>query len=203
MKQIIETRKTPRSPGDIRYQGVNHLAMATGDMEKTIHFYRDLLGFRLTAAIGEPGYRHYFFSIDGVNGIAFFEWPGVQPLPRKPHGQPVRGPWGFDHVAFGVATEEDLWAVKDRLAAAGFEVSEVIDHGTIHSIYTYDPNHIPLEFSLDVRKNPQRLVVGDPRPTPSVLEGPDPVPGRWPEVTEPTPREKRIVLPGIGSDIRD
>jgi len=39
----------------IRYNGVNHLAMATGDMDGTIRFWRDLLGFRLVAGLGAPG----------------------------------------------------------------------------------------------------------------------------------------------------
>ncbi len=31
------------------YTGINHLAMATGDMDVTIRFWRDLLGMRLVA----------------------------------------------------------------------------------------------------------------------------------------------------------
>ena len=55
------------------FNGVNHLAMATGDMDKTIRFWRDLLGMRLVAGLGEPGYRHYFFEISKDDLIAFFE----------------------------------------------------------------------------------------------------------------------------------
>lgn len=49
----------------IKFHGINHLAMATGDMDKTIRFWRDLLGMRLVAGLGETGYRHYFFEIRG------------------------------------------------------------------------------------------------------------------------------------------
>lgn len=45
----------------VKFNGVNHLAMATGDMDRTIRFWRDLLGMRLVAGLGQPGYRHYFF----------------------------------------------------------------------------------------------------------------------------------------------
>jgi len=69
---------------------------------------------------------------------------------KKDHGRPVRGPFIFDHVSFGVETEEELWELKDKLKAAGFEVSDVIDHGFIHSIYSFDPNGIPIEFSVNV-----------------------------------------------------
>ena len=43
-----------------KYTGINHLAMVTGDMDKTIGFWRDLLGMRLVAGLGRPGYRHIF-----------------------------------------------------------------------------------------------------------------------------------------------
>src|SRR6266508_3822144 len=92
----------------VRYTGVHHIALATNHMEKTIRFYRDLLGFKLSAAMGEPGFRHYFFSIDGTNSIAFFEWQDVEDVPRKPHGAPVTGPFNFDHLAFGVTGADDL-----------------------------------------------------------------------------------------------
>jgi len=45
-----------------KFNGVNHLAMATRDMDKTIRFWRDLLGMRLVAGLGQPGYRQYFFQ---------------------------------------------------------------------------------------------------------------------------------------------
>ena len=134
----------------IRFNGVNHLAMATGDTDKTIRFWRDLLGMRLVAGLSQPGYRHYFFQISDSDLIAFFEWPGVEPVSKKEHGRPVNGPFILDHVSFGVDTENNLWELKDRLEAAGFHVSDMINHGFIHSSYAHDPNGIPIEFSHNV-----------------------------------------------------
>lgn len=184
------------------YNGINHLAMATGKMDETIKFWRDLLGMRLVAGLGKPGYRHYFFEISENDMIAFFEWDGVEPLEEKDHGRPVKGPFGFDHVSIGVKTEDDLWELKEKLAAAGFMPSEVIDHGFIWSIYTFDPNNIPVEFSVavqgkDVRRNPQMI---DREPTELALEGPDPVPGRWPEPKKEAMFEERTIYPGAGSE---
>ena len=93
----------------MHYTGINHLAMATGDMDGTIRFWRDLLGLRLVAGLGRPGYRHYFFEISDVDMIAFFEWDGVRPIPEKDHGVPVKGPYAFDHVAIGVRDRNDLF----------------------------------------------------------------------------------------------
>ncbi|MDD5711809.1 MAG: VOC family protein [Smithellaceae bacterium] len=187
----------------ISYNGVNHLAMATGDMDRTIRFWRDLLGMRLVAGLGQPGYRHYFFQISEEDLIAFFEWPGVLPEREKEHGRPVAGPFIFDHVSFGVESEDDLWELRDKLAAAGFYASDIIDHGFIHSLYSYDPNGIPIEFShnvadIDIRKHPQ---MRDRSPSEVTKEGAEPQPGIWPAVAKPTPVAKRVVYPGAGSEL--
>jgi len=172
-------------------------------MDATIRFWRDLLGMRLVAGLGQKGYRHYFFEISDEDLLAFFEWPGVEQVPRKEHGAPVYGPFIFDHVSFGVATEDDLWELKDRLDAAGFRVSDMIDHGFIHSIYAHDPNGIPIEFShavegVDIRREPQ---MGDREPTRAAREGPEARAGVWPEVKRPTPASERVVYPGAGSEL--
>jgi catechol 2,3-dioxygenase-like lactoylglutathione lyase family enzyme len=186
-----------------KFNGVNHLAMATGDMDKTIRFWRDLLGMRLVAGLGQPGYRHYFFQISETDLIAFFEWTGIEPVVRKEHGSPVNGPFIFDHVSFGVETEDDLWQLKDKLDAAGFPVSDVVDHGFIHSIYAHDPNGIAIEFShnveaVDIRKEPQLI---DKAPSRITLEGVEAQDKIWPQVTTPTAQSKRIIYPGAGSEL--
>jgi len=187
----------------MHYNGINHLAMATGDIDKTIRFWRDLLGMRLVAGLGRKGYRHYFFQVSDNDLIAFFEWPGVEPVADKEHGRPVRGPFIFDHVSFGVDEEDDLWELKDKLEAAGFEVSDVIDHGFIHSIYAHDPNGIPIEFShnvegIDIRKEPK---MRDESASGITREGAEPNQSVWPEMVHSTPLAERVVYPGAGSEL--
>jgi catechol 2,3-dioxygenase-like lactoylglutathione lyase family enzyme len=158
---------------------------------------------RLVAGLGRPGYRHYFFEISESDMIAFFEWSGVEPIAEKDHGAPVKGPFAFDHVSFGVATQEALWELKDKLDVAGFWISEVVDHGFIHSIYSFDPNGIPIEFSYstrgeEIRKNP---VMGDVDPSEVTREGSEPRSGVWPPVEKPTPPENRRIYPGAGTEL--
>lgn len=185
----------------IQYTGINHLAMVTHDMTATIHFWRDLLGMRLVAGLGRPGYRQYFFEICAEDMIAFFEWPDAQPIPEKDHGVPIKGPVAFDHVAIAVASDEELWKIKALLEAAGIWVSEVIDHGFIHSLYSFDPNNIPIEFSapvraVDLRRQPQ---MRDRSPLPAALEGPEPQSGHWPAGHASTPPEERCIYAGEGA----
>ncbi len=184
-----------------KFTGINHLAMVTGDMNKTIRFWRDLLGMRLVAGLGRPGYRHYFFEISKHDMIAFFEWDGIEKGELKDHGVPVTGHYTFDHVSIEVESDEDLWELKDTLEAAEFWVSEIIDHGFIHSIYSFDPNNIPIEFSapiekLDIRSSPR---MADKNPCQNALEGSEPQPGRWPPILYPTPKEQRTIYPGEGT----
>jgi len=187
----------------IKYKGIHHLSMATRDLEATVRFWRDLLEMRLVIGMGRPGYRHYFFEISPNNLISFFEWPHVEPVEEKDHGFPVKGPFIFDHVAFEVQKKEDLWTLRDRLEAAGFWVSEAIDHGFIHSVYSFDPNGIPIEFShsvarFNVRQNP---VMVDSSPHEAALEGPDPQRDRWPSVSQWSVSKERDLFPGEGEEL--
>ncbi len=181
---------------------INHLAFITGDMEKTIRFYRDLLGMELVAGIGHQGYRHYFFQF-GDNQVAFFEYDGAQPMRRKSHGEPTDKPLGFDHVSFTVANCEDLFRLKDKLEAAGFEPSGAVDHGTMWSIYFFDPNNIPLEASWPCVELLKAPAMDEVAPMDIVAEGSSPQPGVWPEVTDPTPPEAMTAHAGNGHTMRE
>ena len=161
----------------MRVRGFNHLAMVTNDMDKTVRFYRDILDMSLVAATGNrPGsypYRHYFFEVGPDTTIAFFEWPGMVEEFHKPAGQPVRGRVQFDHVSFDVESEDTLLELQARLEKAGIEVTDVVDHKFIHSIYFTDPNGIALEASVWITNPTGR----EPDySNPYVFQDPDPVP---------------------------
>lgn len=183
-----------------RYTGINHLAMVTPDMEATIRFWRDLLEMPLVAGMGRKGFRHYFFQITPNDQITFFEWDGVEPLPERDHGAPMRGPVAFDHLSLGVEDDRDLWLMKGRLETAGFWTSEVVDHGFIHSLYSFDPNGIPIEFSCkvpgeEIEKRPR---LTDRSATALARRGPWPDPALRPADPPPPPKAERRLYPGEG-----
>src|SRR5579864_4986382 len=158
------------------FSGINHLAMVTGDMDKTVRFYRDVLGCRLTATIGTDHFKHYFFEIGKGNTIAFFEWPGVEPgVPEKPAGMPAPGRQ-FDHMSFNVDSYDDLLALQKRLREKGVEVTRIVDHHFIHSIYFDDPNGIALEASVWLMDPENEVAYEDANPVPAVREQPMPGP---------------------------
>jgi catechol 2,3-dioxygenase-like lactoylglutathione lyase family enzyme len=156
----------------------------------------------LVAGIGHPGYRHYFFRC-GNTQVAFFEYAGAKSMELKSHGSPTTLPLGFDHVSFTVGSRADLFALKDRIEAAGFEVSDAVDHGIIWSIYFHDPNNIPLEVSWDMLKLVKTPAMDEVEPMEIVAEGAGPQPGIWPEVADPTPPERMTAHGGNGLTMRE
>jgi catechol 2,3-dioxygenase-like lactoylglutathione lyase family enzyme len=185
-----------------RITGIDHLAFITNDMVKTVRFYRDLLGMELNAGIGHDGYRHYFFRA-GNTQIAFFEYDGASDMERKFHGSPTTAPLGFDHLSVHVKSRADLFAVKDKLEAAGFEVDGAVDHGTIWSIYFFDPNNIPLEVSWATCEVIDPPAIHDSHPLEIAAEGAAPQPGHWPDVTNATSENDMRAWPGNGYQMRD
>jgi catechol 2,3-dioxygenase-like lactoylglutathione lyase family enzyme len=159
-----------------RWQGVNHLAMVTPDMDTTVRFYEGVLGMRLVATTMAGPMRHYFFEIAPGNTIAFFEVEGAETF-AKPAGVPPTFPMQFDHLSFDVPDEHALEQLRKRLLSAGSDVTPVVDHGFIRSVYFTDPNGIALEASwwvVDATGRPvdyeDPAVFGDPDPVPAVRE---------------------------------
>jgi catechol 2,3-dioxygenase-like lactoylglutathione lyase family enzyme len=122
-------------------RGLHHTALVSGDVERTVRFYQELLGFPLTELIENrdyPGSSHFFFDIGHDNLLAFFDFPG---LDLGPYAE-VLG--GLHHVAISV--EPSRWeAVVARLEAAG--VAHEVHSGV--SVYFRDPDGARIELIAD------------------------------------------------------
>lgn len=189
----------------VKWKGFSHIAYATNDIDKTIRFWRDLLGLKLIVCIGDQGEQQYFFEISQGQMIAFFHWENVEPVPYKRHGDPVSGEFIHDHISIGVSEMEDLWKLQNLLETADFPVSDVIDHGFLKSIYSYDPNGIPIEFSFqreDIELG-KELVSNTTKVCDAAKEGCHPIEGFWPEADLFENDEEKIVVPGEGSNLFD
>ncbi len=172
---MTDVRDTHEGP---RWRGINHLALITANMDATVRFYHGVLGARLVATIGTPQFRHYFFEIGPGNTVAFFEYTGVTVESfAKPAGIPDHRAPQFDHLSFNLPDENALLDLRDRLKSAECEITDVVDHGFIRSVYFTDPNGIALEAScwtLDVTGRPadygDERMFADPDPVPAVRE---------------------------------
>ena len=122
-------------------RGLHHTALISGDVERTIRFYQDVLGFPLSELIENRDYAgstHFFFDIGNGNLLAFFDFPG---LDVGPYAE-VLG--GLHHMAISVDPEK--WErLVGKLDAAGVE-HEV--HSGV-SVYFRDPDGARIELIAD------------------------------------------------------
>jgi len=130
--------KAERPPSSAR--GVHHTALLSSDVERTIRFCRDLLGFPLTELFENrdyPGSTHFFFDIGNGNALAYFDFPG---LDLGPYAE-VLG--GLHHLA--ISMEPAQWeAARARLEEAGVETLNIDT-----SLYFRDPDGARLEIISD------------------------------------------------------
>jgi len=121
-------------------RGVHHVALLSHDVERTIRFYQDLIGFPLTELFENrdyPGSTHFFFDIGHGNSLAFFDFPGLG------LGDYAEVLGGLHHLAISVP--QDQWdAAKARLEEAGVEL-----HRVQTSIYFNDPDGARIELIAD------------------------------------------------------
>ena len=122
-------------------RGLHHTALISSDVERTVLFYQDVLGFPLTELIENrdyPGSSHFFFDIGNGNLLAFFDFPG---LDVGPYAE-VLG--GLHHMAISV--DPDHWQeLVRRLEEAG--VAHEVHSGV--SVYFRDPDGARIELIAD------------------------------------------------------
>ncbi|MCK0092276.1 VOC family protein [Rhodococcus sp. F64268] len=122
-------------------RGLHHTAIVSGDVERTVVFYQELLEFPLVELIENrdyPGSSHFFFDIGNGNLLAFFDFPGLDIGPYRE----VLG--GLHHIA--ISMEPAKWThLRDKLTAAGIEVAE---HSEV-SLYFPGPDGERLELIAD------------------------------------------------------
>ena len=122
-------------------RGLHHTALISSDVERTVRFYQDVLGFPLTELIENrdyPGSSHFFFDIGNGNLIAFFDFPGLDV------GRYAEVLGGLHHMAISVAPVR--WReLEQRLTDVGVE-HEV--HSGV-SVYFRDPDGARIELIAD------------------------------------------------------
>jgi glyoxylase I family protein len=132
---------------------IHHVAYRCNDARETVAFYQSLLGMDFVLAIAEDRvpstgapdpYMHVFLDAGMGNVLAFFELPNSPPMGRDP-----ATPDWVQHIAFEVASLDELMQTKARLEVAGIDVLGPVDHGIFDSIYFHDPNGHRLELAVN------------------------------------------------------
>ena len=122
-------------------QGIHHLALICRDVEETIQFYQEFLGFPLVELVENRDYAgssHFFFDIGDRNLLGFFDVPGHE----HPAFSETIG--GVQHLAISISPEQ-YEAAKKKLDEAGVAYLGP-DRGVEESMYFRDPNGVGLEL---------------------------------------------------------
>ncbi|MFC5676004.1 VOC family protein [Aeromicrobium endophyticum] len=147
-------------------RGVDHAAFPTFDPVGTVRFYRDVLGFPVVHSIcaagwgpeKHPDFIHFFFDIGNGDRIAFFYYFGLEPLPGGRGDAYAQFDddvpeffLGSRHLALSVESEDSLNEYQRRLDDSEWATEMRVQHETIESIYTHDPNGYIVEITRALR----------------------------------------------------
>lgn len=144
----------------MQLQRIHHVAYRCHDARETVEFYQRALNMRFVLAIaedevpstGQPDpYMHVFLDAGMGNVLAFFELPGAAPM-----GRDSNTPDWVQHIAFELASVEDLHAAKAHLLDLGLEVLGPTDHVIFQSLYFFDPNGHRIELAANTH-SPQDM----------------------------------------------
>ena len=122
-------------------QGVHHLALICKNVEETIQFYQEFLGFPLVELVENRDYKgssHFFFDIGNGNLLGFFDFPGHD---HPPFSETIGA---VQHLAISISAEQ-FAAARKKLDDAGVDYLGP-DRGADDSMYFRDPNGVGLEL---------------------------------------------------------
>lgn len=124
---------------------IGHVHLKVSNIERALPFYRDLLGFEVTAKYGDQavflsagGYHHHI-------GLNIWESRGATPAPV--------GHTGLYHFAILLPTRKDLAQVVKRLVDAEYPITGASDHGVSEAVYIDDPDGNGIELYVDRPRN--------------------------------------------------
>jgi catechol 2,3-dioxygenase len=120
---------------------IGHAHLTVGDLERSLKFYRDLLGFEVTTRIGDHA---VFLSAGGYHHhIALNTWAGkgAKPAPA--------GHTGLYHFAILYPTRKELALAVKKLHDANYPLEGAADHGVSEAIYLRDPDNNGVELYVD------------------------------------------------------
>lgn len=120
---------------------IGHVHLKVADLERSLAFYCDVLGFQLTqrygpgAAFGSAGGYHHHI------GLNTWESRGGKPPPRSATG--------LYHVAILYPDRKSLADALRRLIKHQIPLEGAADHGVSEAIYLQDPDGNGLELYID------------------------------------------------------
>lgn len=124
---------------------IGHVHLKVSDIQQSLAFYCDLLGFEITTMYGKDaafisagGYHHHI-------GLNTWYSKNGSPAPRNSVG--------LFHTAILYPTRKDLAIIYERLHKAGYPFTGASDHGVSEALYLDDPDGNGVELYCDRPKD--------------------------------------------------
>lgn len=136
--------------------GFHHVGLATHNMDATLDFYENILGFNtrvcdVMSPTAGGTIRHAFLDTGNGEMLAFMECnevPGIRDDFDTGINRGLGISGGVMHFAFKADSPADLDARKQHLRSKAVDVTDIVDHGWCQSIYFKDPNELQLEYCV-------------------------------------------------------
>ena len=120
---------------------IGHVHLTVADLDRALSFYRDVLGFEVTARYGRDA---VFLSAGGYHHhIGLNTWAG-RGAPR-----PARGTTGLYHFAILYPDRAALARAVKGVVDAGVPLEGASDHGVSEAVYLRDPDGNGIELYRD------------------------------------------------------
>ena len=129
--------RTPIDPG----VDIGHTHLKVSDIDRSLGFWRDVLGFELTQRFGSEA---AFLSAGG-----YHHHIGLNTWMSRGGSPPPRGTTGLFHVAVRYPTRAALADALRRVAEAGLALDGASDHGVSEALYLHDPDDNGVELYWD------------------------------------------------------
>ena len=120
---------------------IGHVHLTVSDLDRAVRFYRDVLGFDVTARYGADA---VFLSAGGYHHhVGLNTWAGRGAPPPAP------GTTGLYHVAILFADRAALAGAVRRVLEHGVPLEGASDHGVSEAVYLRDPDGNGIELYHD------------------------------------------------------
>jgi catechol 2,3-dioxygenase len=120
--------------------GIGHVHLKVADIDRSLGFYRDVLGFEVKARM--PG-AAFLAAGDYHHHIGMNTWESEGGSPPPP------GTTGLFHTAIRYPTRRALAGALKQLVDAGWQLTGASDHGVSEALYTQDPDQNGVELYWD------------------------------------------------------